>query len=92
MEILKVTCPKCKGNLKYAGSHPGFRNLILLIIAVILITISIILIKHSYENIFRKPANMDEIYPGSGIACLRDLYNDPVYEWQTKCKGKPGRL
>ncbi len=73
-------------------SNNGVSDLVLVLIAVILLTTSVILLKQSYENLFRKPAPVDEIYPGGDIACLRDLYNDPVYKCKAQCPGTPDGL
>lgn len=64
----------------------NIKSLMLLISAVLLITLATIIIRKSYEDIFRKPASLDQVDTSCNVACLHHFYYMPVHECQAGSK------
>lgn len=60
----------------------GFRNLLLLMIAIIMITVSILIIRYSHDKLFTEPARVDQVDSTNSIAVIRPVYCVPIHKYQ----------
>lgn len=60
----------------------GFRNLLLIMFAIIMITVSILIIRYCHDKLFTEPARVDQVDTDNLITVIHPVYCVPIHEYQ----------